>query len=67
MPGCRRGSIATSATTSPMRPATMSSTSDTDVQEEVRNVARAVAQAVRELRAGSLSQPDEQLETPRQK
>ncbi|MBA3254646.1 MAG: flavodoxin family protein [Pseudomonadota bacterium] len=40
---------------------------DKNVQEEVRNVARAVAKAVRELRAGTLSQPDEQLETPRQK
>lgn len=40
---------------------------DKDVQEEVRNVARAVAKAVRELRAGTLSQPDKNLETPRQK
>ena len=40
---------------------------DKKVQEEVRNVARAVAKAVRELRAGRLSQPDERLETPRQK
>jgi hypothetical protein len=37
------------------------------VQEEVRNVARAVANAVRELRAGRLSQPDDKLEAPRQK
>lgn len=40
---------------------------DKDVQEEVRNVARAMAKAVRELRAGTLSQPDKSLETPRQK
>jgi multimeric flavodoxin WrbA len=40
---------------------------DTDVQEEVRNVARAVAEAVRELRAGKLSEPDRKLESPRSK
>jgi len=40
---------------------------DKNVQEEVRNVARAVANAVRELRAGRLSQPDDELEAPRQK
>ena len=40
---------------------------DTDVQEEVRNVARAVANAVRELRAGTLSRPDAKLERPRKK
>ncbi|MGZ5103078.1 MAG: flavodoxin family protein [Usitatibacter sp.] len=40
---------------------------DTAVQEEVRNVARAVANAVRELRAGTLSQPDAKLERPRPK
>ena len=40
---------------------------DQDVQDEVRNVARAVTNAVRELRAGTLSQPDAKLETPRQK
>ena len=40
---------------------------DTDVQEEVRNVARAVAQAVRELRTGKLSEPDRNLESPRSK
>ena len=34
------------------------------VQEEVRNVARAVAEAVRELRAGTLSMPDKKLERP---
>jgi hypothetical protein len=33
----------------------------------VCNVARAVANAVRELRAGHLSQPDDKLEAPRQK
>ena len=40
---------------------------DTDVQEEVRNVARAVAQAVRELRTGKLSEPDRKLKSPRSK
>lgn len=40
---------------------------DTDVQEEVRNVARAVAHAVGELRAGRLSQPDLSLKAPRPK
>jgi len=33
----------------------------------VRNVGRAVAVAVRELRAGKLSQPDAKIESPRQK
>jgi multimeric flavodoxin WrbA len=40
---------------------------DLDVQEEVRNVARAVASAVSELRAGKLSQPDKNLKRPRPK
>ena len=40
---------------------------DTGVQEEVRNVARAVAQAVGELRAGRLSNPGATLEPPRPK
>ena len=40
---------------------------DTDVQEEVRNVARAVANAVGELRQGRLSQPDRGLGRPRAK
>ncbi len=40
---------------------------DLAVQEEVRNVARAVAQAVRLLRAGQLQQPDQQLKKPRPK
>jgi multimeric flavodoxin WrbA len=40
---------------------------DTAVQEEVRNVARAVANAVRDLRAGKLSAPDRGLRTPRPK
>ncbi|HET7402775.1 MAG TPA: flavodoxin family protein, partial [Usitatibacter sp.] len=40
---------------------------DTAVQEEVRNVARAVASAVGELRAGRLSHPDAKLERPRPK
>ncbi|HEY0063541.1 MAG TPA: NAD(P)H-dependent oxidoreductase [Telluria sp.] len=40
---------------------------DTDFQEEVRNVARAVGKAVSELRAGRLSQPDRALRRPRPK
>ncbi len=40
---------------------------DEAVQEEVRNVARAVANAVREMRAGKLSQPDQGLKRPRPK
>lgn len=40
---------------------------DHAVQEEVRNVARAVIQAVNLLRAGRLSQPDEQIKRPRAK
>lgn len=40
---------------------------DQAVQEEVRNVARAVIQAVNLLRAGRLSQPDEQIKRPRAK
>jgi len=40
---------------------------DRDVQEEVRNVARAVVTAVREARAGRLSMPDAKLESPRPK
>jgi multimeric flavodoxin WrbA len=40
---------------------------DIDVQEEVRNVARAVAAAVADLRAGKLSQPDKKLKRPRPK
>jgi multimeric flavodoxin WrbA len=40
---------------------------DHDVHEEVRNVARAVAVAVADLRAGKLSQPDAKLERPRVK
>lgn len=40
---------------------------DTDVQEEVRNVARAVVAAVSQARAGKLSQPDAKLESPRPK
>ena len=40
---------------------------DKDVQEEVRNVTRAVAEAVREIRAGKLGEPDKKLESPRQK
>lgn len=40
---------------------------DEGLQAEVRNVAGAVANAVRELRAGTLSQPDRDLARPRQK
>jgi multimeric flavodoxin WrbA len=40
---------------------------DDAVQREVENVARAVAEAVRELRAGTLSQPDAKLQRPRPK
>ena len=40
---------------------------DESVQEETRNVARAVVNAVKELRAGRLSAPDKGLELPRPK
>jgi multimeric flavodoxin WrbA len=40
---------------------------DAAFQEEVRNVARAVAEAVGELRAGRLSVPDRNLKRPRPK
>lgn len=40
---------------------------DTAMQEEVRNVARAVGHAVVELRAGRLSMPDRELKPPRPK
>jgi multimeric flavodoxin WrbA len=40
---------------------------DKPVQEEVRNVARAVSAAVGDLRAGRLSMPDASLERPRAK
>ena len=40
---------------------------DTAVQEEACNVARSVVQAVTELRAGRLSQPDKQVKVPRAK
>ena len=40
---------------------------DKDVQEEVRNVARAVAHAVGELRAGRLKNADGGLKPPRVK
>ncbi|MBK6008589.1 flavodoxin family protein [Ramlibacter ginsenosidimutans] len=40
---------------------------DEAVQEEVRNAARALTQAVRELRAGRLSAPGRDLERPRPK
>jgi hypothetical protein len=38
-----------------------------EFQEEVRNVARALAHAVGELRAGTLSKPDAGLKNPRPK
>jgi multimeric flavodoxin WrbA len=40
---------------------------DTAMQEEVRNVARAVAEATGEMRAGRLSIPDRKLDRPRPK
>jgi hypothetical protein len=40
---------------------------DAAMQEEVRNVARAVANAVRALRAGTLVVPDANLTQPRPK
>jgi len=40
---------------------------DAALQEETRNVARAVMQAVRQLREGSLSRPDAGLQQPRPK
>ena len=40
---------------------------DQAVQEETRNVARSVVQAVSQLRAGQLSQPDRQVKSPRTK
>ena len=40
---------------------------DAAMQAEVRNVASAVARAVKELRAGRLSQPDKNLSRPRPK
>jgi hypothetical protein len=40
---------------------------DAPMQAEVRNVASAVAHAVKALRAGTLSQPDKGLSRPRPK
>ena len=40
---------------------------DTAMQEETRNIARAVARAVGELRAGKLTRPDSALKRPRPK
>jgi len=40
---------------------------DKAVQEEARNVARSVVEAVKALRAGRLSQPDKQIKWPREK
>ncbi|RZJ24245.1 MAG: flavodoxin family protein [Haliea sp.] len=49
--------------------ATSHDTLDADqvVMEEIRNVARAVSRAVKELREGRLSQPDGELQAPRPK
>ncbi len=40
---------------------------DKAVQEETRNVARAVVQAVKQLRSGALTQPDQRIDPPRPK
>jgi hypothetical protein len=40
---------------------------DTAFQEEVRNAARALVQAVKLMRRGELRQPDAGLQPPRQK
>jgi hypothetical protein len=40
---------------------------DKAVQQEVSNVAGAVVQAINALRAGQLSQPDQQIKAPREK
>jgi multimeric flavodoxin WrbA len=40
---------------------------DADVQDEVRNVARAVARAVQDIRAGRLKRPDADVRSPRPK
>jgi hypothetical protein len=40
---------------------------DRALHEEVRNLARSVAVAVKELRAGRLSQPDKLMKAPRPK
>jgi multimeric flavodoxin WrbA len=40
---------------------------DLDVQEEVRNVARAAVQAVADIRAGKLTAPDAAIKSPRSK
>ena len=40
---------------------------DTGVQEEVRNVARALIETVRGIRAGTLKRPDAELKSPRPK
>jgi hypothetical protein len=49
--------------------ATSHATLDRDgaIQEEVRNVARAVARGVASARAGALAPPDRGLKKPRQK
>ena len=49
---------ATSATWSPTPPATTRSTSDVAFQEETRNAARALVEAVKLMRRGELKQPD---------
>lgn len=40
---------------------------DKAMQQETRNVARAVVQAVKQLRSGALSQPDQRIKMPRPK
>jgi hypothetical protein len=40
---------------------------DTDLFEEVRNVARSLTEATSEMRAGRLSVPDKRLHDPRPK
>ena len=66
-PGRLPSSTATSATGSPTRPATTSSIADTAIQEEVRNAARTLLEAVRDKLAGKLVTAGENLREPRQK
>ena len=62
-----RRSTAMSATSSPTPRATTISTSDQDLQEDVRNAARALVQAVKQLRRGELLPPDRALHESRPK
>ena len=68
-PGRRRAarSAATSATTSRTPRATTTSTATRDLQAEVRNAARSLVEAVRQIRRGRYVPPDAGLESPRQK